>query len=261
MTYLRFAMKIALLLLLAVSSATGKERRKKAKKKGPEFTEAQLTKFVEFARGNFDMSKNARPFQVVLILDQEENRYPSFWCGKNVTGKTQFYGKFEMIDGKPALTHAGGFTVQITNAARKLGMFDVIPGGVWVPGLRERNFRITVEKVTDAKFKTANTVRTVSGKGLAGTSLVVYFDVVITGKVEVGEKSAPFKGTATLGFLGRTPAFKIHAKFPLPGKELGLEGTKGQGIVATMYTASVPSAELPKLPDDPAAESDDLFGD
>jgi hypothetical protein len=132
------------------------------------------------------------------------------------------------------LEQSGGFTVQLTNAARKTGMTNSLPGGAWVEKMREVNFRVAFDRFTGAALKGT---RKDGGDRAIGGSLI-QLDTSFTGKVSVGDRTAPIAGTAVLEFSDSEPVFKLVAKFSLPGKELGLEGAKGEGITATLYTAS-----------------------
>jgi hypothetical protein len=180
---------------------------------------------AETAHGTFDMTRNPRPWIVYMILDQEGNRYPSFWCGGNVGGTIVFGGKLDDLDGTFGLNQTGGFTVSLIHTARKTGMFGVLPAGDWMDGIRNRNMKVTFERFTEATIASED-------------KLIVKVSATCEGTIGVGERRAPFKGTATLSFSRVEPTFAIAAKFPLPGKALGLDGSKGEGITATLYTAS-----------------------
>jgi hypothetical protein len=72
---------------------------------------------AETAHGTFDMTRNPRPWIVYMILDQEGNRYPSFWCGGNVGGTIVFGGKLDDLDGTFGLNQTGSFTVSLLHTA------------------------------------------------------------------------------------------------------------------------------------------------
>jgi hypothetical protein len=191
----------------------------------PDAGPVPTAQLAELTRGTFDMTKNPRPWIVFMILDQEGNRYPSFWCGGNVGGTIVFGGKLDELDGTFGLNQTGSFAVTLVHTARKTGMFGVLPGGDWMDGIRNRGMKLTFERFTEGTIKSEDKEN-------------VMVSTVCEGTISVGERQAKFKGTAVLSFSRETPSFGICARFPLPGKELGLDGSKGEGITATLYTAS-----------------------
>jgi hypothetical protein len=223
-----------------------------AGKKGPP---AMSTKESENMMGNvkgtFDMTKQPRPYIVFLILDQSGNRYPSFWCGKNAEGNIKFDGRHDLLDDKIVVDQTGGFVVQLTNAARKTGMYDRLPGGEWAEKVREANLRISFEKFTGVTFK--GTRKDGGDRGIGGN--FIQFDAAFTGKTSVGDRTVPVTGTAVLEFSDFNPIFKLVARFPFPGKELGL--VNGEGITATLYTSSANTgSSKPTLDVKPGANDD-----
>lgn len=60
-----------------------------------------------------------------------------------------------------------------------------------------------------------------------------------SGTITVGSRKAPFEGLAHMSFMQGTPCFSMRAEFAFPGKELGLLGSKGEGISGVLYTTSV----------------------
>jgi hypothetical protein len=225
-------------LTVVASTALGAGKDKK-----PQFSSSEQEKMMEHVRGTFDMARNPRPYIVYVILDQKDNRYPSFWCGRNVEGKIAFKGALDPLDDKINVTQTGNFTVQLTNSARKYGMFDVIPGGVWAQKLAEANFRVVFEAFSDVVLQ--GLTQFGGDRSIAGN--LVTMDSVCRGKVLVGERSAPFTGKALLKFSDQKEMFLLHATFPFPGQELGLEGSAGQNINATLYTASTPATSRPEI--------------
>jgi hypothetical protein len=141
------AIPIQLLLLLFVTFSVSAAEKKKA------FSVTEQEEMMEHVSGAFDMSRNPRPYIVYMILDQQGSRHPSFWCGKNVEGKVGFKGQLDVLDEKIHVTQNGAFTVQITNAARKYGMFDTIPGGVWAQKFAALNFRIIFETFSEVALQ------------------------------------------------------------------------------------------------------------
>lgn len=220
-----------------------------ADQKGPP---ALSTKEAENLMGNvkgtFDLAHQSRPYIVFLILDQVGNRYPSFWCGKNAGGTIKFDGRHDLLDDQAVVEQTGGFTVQLTNAARKPGMDDRLPGGVWVEKLPANNFRFTFERFTGATFK--GTRRDSGERGVGGN--LIQFDTTFAGQASVGGRTAPITGTAVLEFSDFAPIFKIVATFPFPGKQLGLAGAHGEGITATLYTSSATTGSAKPTLDTPA---------
>ena len=226
-----------------------------AKEKAPpKLSTKQSEDLMANVKGTFDMTKQPRPYIAFLILDQAGNRYPSFWCGRNAGGEIKFAGRHDLLDDRTVVEQAGAFAVQLTNTARKSGMTEALPGGAWTEQLRELNFRIQFDKFTDA---TLLGVRKDGGDRAIGGNLI-QFTAKFTGRVNVGDHAAPIAGTATLEFSDFTPIFKLVAKFPLPGKELGLPGAKGEGITATFYTSSASTGSAkPTLDVKPGADDDE----
>ncbi len=208
-------------------------------------------KYISNAKGRFDMTKQPRPFGAFLILDQAGNRYPSFWCGKNAEGVIVFDGRHDLLDDKLVVDQTGWFAVQLTTAARKVGMYDRLPGGVWVEKLVENNFLVRFDRFTGAKF--AGT-RADEGERGAGGKLIK-IETAFSGSVSVAGKTAPISGTAVLEFSDNVPLFRLVAKFDLPGEALGLAGEKGKGITATLYTSSaLVGADKPSIDTEPAGD-------
>ena len=203
-----------------------------------------MEKLISNVRGTFDMTKQPRPYIGLLILDQEGNRYPSFWCGMNAGGLITFEGRHDLFDDKVVVEQRGSMTVHMTTAARKVGMYDRLPGGVWVASLREEPLGFILERFSNATLKGT---RPDGGERGAGGKLI-QIEADVSGQVTVGKRRAPFRGRALLEFSDNTPLFRLVAKFPFPGKELGLEGAKGEGISATLYTTGLGNASgLPTL--------------
>jgi hypothetical protein len=203
---------------------------------------AEKAALMRHARGSFDMSRSPRPFVAFMILDQKENPFPSFWCGRNLEGTIKFGGESDMLDESLKLGQTGSFTLQFSHTARKYGMSGVLPGGDWIEGLKERNFRVVFETFDDP-----TSVGSGQGGGLVAAGAQTVLEAGCAGRVRVGEKSAPFKGTARLVFTQADTTFALRATFSFPGKELGLEGAKGEAMTATLYTGSVPVTSGPGL--------------
>jgi hypothetical protein len=203
---------------------------------------AEKAALMRHARGAFDMSKSPRPFVAFMILDQKDNPYPSFWCGRNLEGTIRFGGESDMLDESLKLDQTGSFSLQFSHTARKYGMSGILPGGDWVEGLKEKNLRVVFEKFDDP-----TSVGTGQGGGLVAAGAQTVLETPCAGRVLVGDKSAPFKGTARLAFTQADTTFALRATFAFPGKELGLEGAKGEAITATVYTGSSPVTRGPGL--------------
>jgi hypothetical protein len=241
-------MRVTLVLIALLLAVPGWAKDKAP----PTLSTKESENLLGNVKGTFDMTKQPRPYIVFLILDQAGNRYPSFWCGRNAEGNIKFEGRHDLLDDKTVVEQTGGFTVQLTNAARKTGMYDRLPGGVWAEKLRENNFRFIFERFTGATFK--GTRKDGGDRGIGGN--FIQFDTTFTGKVTVGDRTAPVTGTAVLEFSDFTPIFKLVAKFPFPGKELGLDGAKGEGITATLYTSSANTGSSKPNLDTPAGATE-----
>jgi hypothetical protein len=124
----------------------------------------------------------------------------------------------------------------ISSAARKYGMADILPAGTWIEGIGGRPIKITF-----SSFKTPVVT--------AENQRVVEVSLEVAGIVEVADRKASFSGKATMQFSRVEPSFSMCAVFPFPGKELGLVGSKGEGITATLYTASASNLTSPTGPD------------
>jgi hypothetical protein len=204
-------------------------------------------KMCEAIQGSFDMSKNPRPFIGFMVMDQEGNPYPSFWCGGNAGGTIMFKARVDDLDETFSINQTGSFTVDFTHTARKHGMFDRLPAGEWMDGIRTRPIRfvfssfkdpvVTADKGSDRRSDTA------AGAVSEGGS--VELTTKFGGTMEVGSRKTPFSGTAYLSFMKGAPSFSMRATFILPGRELGLLGSKGEGITVTLYTASVAVLNAP----------------
>jgi hypothetical protein len=112
-------------------------------------------------------------------------------------------------------------------------MNATVPGGEWIDGLRERSLKIVFKKFADPSFPDGK-----KGAAAEGTTIAATCE----GTVSVGDRTAPFAGTATLTFSDAKATYALRAHFPLPAAKLGLEGPRGEGITATLYTASAPGA-------------------
>lgn len=201
-------------------------------------------KMCEAMRGSFDMSKNPRPFVGFMIMDQEGNPYPSFWCGGNEGGTIVFKAKIDDLDETFSINQTGSFTVYFTHTARKYGMFDRLPAGEWMDGIRTRPIRFVFSTFKEPVVTAdRGTDRPAVGAVSEGGS--VELTTKFEGTVEVGSRKTPFSGTAYLSFMKGAPCFSMRATFVLPGRELGLLGSKGEGISVTLYTASVAILSAP----------------
>jgi hypothetical protein len=198
-------------------------------------------KIAEAIRGTFDMSKNPRPWIGVLILDQIGNPYPTYCSGGNAGGTIVFDGRIDELDETFSIKQTGSFSVDIVHTARKHGMFDQLPAGSIVEGLGGIPMRFVFESFTDPVVTAENSSHTRSdtAAGSAAGGGTVEVTTAFSGTISVGTRKAPLKGTAYLSFMLGTPCFNMRAEFTFPGKELGLLGSKGEGITGTLYTASV----------------------
>ncbi len=214
---------------------------------------AEMEKLVKHIGGHFDLSANMRPFQVVLILDQAGNPYPSFWCGRNEKGRISFLASVDPLDHNLEITQTGEMTLLISHTARKTGMYNQLPAGAWITKAlsldkKQRSdgyMRISFTSFTEPKlghigqgslWSDVSEATSKSGK-------MIPFAMKCGGLVNLADRSAPFQGTATVTFLDSLPVFSLAATFPFPGSELGLEGDAGKGITATLYTASAPQTK------------------
>ncbi len=216
----------------------------------------EMEKIAKHIGGNFDMSANMRPYQVVLILDQAGNPYPSFWCGKNEKGRISFTPGVDPLDHLIELAQKGEMTLLISNTARKTGMYDRLPAGGLVTKflslsqeqkLKQRGdgyMRISFTSFTEPKLEkiTQGNLWTDVSEASSKSGKLIPFAMKCAGLISISEKSVPFQGAATVSFLDSLPVFALTATFPFPGKELGLEGDAGKGITATLYTASAPQS-------------------
>lgn len=204
-------------------------------------------KICEALRGSFDMSKNPRPWIGFMVMDQEGNPYPSFWCGGNAGGTIVFAGKVDDLDETFSLNQTGEFKVDFVHTARKHGMFDRLPAGEWMDGIRARPITFVFSSFTEPVITAVKATdrRSDTGIGAFGEGGTVEVSAKFAGTVTVGNRKAPFSGTANLSFMRAVPSFALRAVFTLPGKELGLLGSKGEGITATLYTASVSVLNTP----------------
>lgn len=245
--FLRWRLLMFLAASVLISAAVGAGAPENGRKKPKE--KLRLTEnIVAMARGVFNMTRNPRPYVVFMILDQAENMYPSFWCGKNLSGTATFNSSYDELDESMSLKQKGDFVMQITNAAHKRGMYDVIPGGCWVEGLREQEFKVVVDKVLKPVPRELKESKFITGQGQASGSAMLVLDVTLRGRISVGGKIAPFEGPAVLSFVESPRVFSLQAKFAFPGKALGLEGGKGDNITATLYTRSFTTTDIPDIP-------------
>jgi hypothetical protein len=229
--------------------------------KPPELDDAARMTLTTFGKGVFDMTKNPRPYVVFLILDQEGNRCPSFLCGRNLSGKVAFNPEEDILERCVRIRTEGSFTLEVGHAAHKHGMDGVLPGGEWVARLREQPITIAFDRIADGVFAGSEVTKMTTGRGLTGSGASVHFDVTCGGAISVGGQKARFQGKGRLTFLGGAPAFTLRATFPLPGKELGLGGPKGEGITATLYTGSAVTTVMPTITPAGDAGGADLLTD
>jgi hypothetical protein len=204
-------------------------------------------KMCEALNGSFDMRKNPRPWIGFMIMDQEGNPYPSFWCGGNAGGTIVFAGKVDDLDETFNLNQSGSFSVEFVHTARKHGMYDRLPAGEWMDGIKARPIRLTFTSFTEPVITATKATdrRSDTGVGDFAAGGTVEVTAKFAGTVEVGSRKVPFSGTANLSFMQGVPSFFLRATFTLPGKELGLLGSKGENISVTMYTASVSVLNTP----------------
>lgn len=208
--------------------------------------------------GVFDMAKQPRPYIVLLILDQEGVRYPSFWCGRNEPGKVAFKGKEDLLTKELSLGYLGPLSCLLTNAARKAGMEADMPGGAWTKNLKEAKLQVVFESFIDeAITKTEKK----AAKGGLGTETTYTITAQAKGFVGVNGRKAPFlKAPMTITFTDRICVFALNGTIRFTGADLGLEGAQAGPITGTIMTASSPTTELPKLGGDSAADALGAFG-
>lgn len=190
------------------------------------------------AAGVYDMSEEPRKYPFLLILEQDALRFSSFWAGRHDEGEVTFDPKTDMLSGGLNFNAEGGFTLRVTQSARKLGMENVVPGGPWMKDTRERNFTIHFESFRDAE------VGEVEGRRGSGTVEVV---AKAKGRVEVDGKRAPVEAEVRFVFKEETPHFTFHAEFTFTGASLGLKGDQAGPIRAKVSTLS-PLGKPPPAP-------------
>lgn len=242
-TRTQFAFAAACLALAAIGAALIAGDAKKPQAAGIKPT----PKICETITGSFDMTKNPRPWIGLMIMDQEGNPYPSFWCGGNAGGTIVFKARIDDLDETFSVSQTGSFTVDFVHTARKHGMFDRLPAGEWMDGIKARPIRFVFSSFTDPVVTAdkGSDRRSDTAAGALSEGGSVEVTAKFAGTVEVGSRKAPFSGTAFLSFMKGVPSFSIRATFVLPGRELGLLGSKGEGINVTMYTASVAILNTP----------------
>jgi hypothetical protein len=211
-------------------------------------------KLLKHIGGTYDMTKNPHAYPVYMVLDQEGNKHPSFWAGGNAEGTVKIVSTYDPLEDTVSIKQQGSFALKMVAAARKFGMYDRLPGGVWAPKLRENNFRLVIEGLENAKV--LGTKKGMSTLGHECTLIIV--DAEAVGKVCVEDKSAPFRGPVRLEFSDKIFTFSLKSSFAFPGKALGLEGPKGEKITATVYTKSTSSIETPDLDKKGGSEIKDM---
>ncbi len=234
-----------------------RSRRRDTPDQAPVLNQAARLTLTTYGKGTFDMSRQPRPHVVFLILDQDGNRYPSFWCGRNREGSVVLNASEDTLAQRVKLEPEGAFTLEVNRAAHKHGMHDTLPGGVWIADLGEQPILITIDAITDAVFAGSKEQELITGKGLTRRGESVFFDVTVSGSFAAGGREAPFTGQGRLTMLGGAPAFTLRVTFPVPGHALGLAGAKGEGITATLHTASAVADLTASLPrPEPVGELD-----
>ncbi|MFW5699237.1 MAG: hypothetical protein ACOCYN_05205, partial [Planctomycetota bacterium] len=217
----------------------------------PKLSTDEQARLAEAMSGTFDMSTEPRPFVTLLILDQKGNKHPSFWVGTNKGGELTFAAKADMLEDELVLKQSGEMIMGLRQTAYKWNMEDVLPGGAWMPDLKERNFTISLDTVTDTRMtaiRKGHLFVDIAAGGAAGKDARLITMVGRgSGEIRVDDRRARWEGELELTFLDSVTMFSVKAVFPLPGKELGLEGERAEGITATIYSASTPMVSKPDI--------------
>ncbi len=217
----------------------------------PDLSSEEQARLAEAMTGTFDMTKEPRPFITLLILDQADNKHPSFWVGSNVGGEITFAAKADMLEGELVLKQSGEMVMGIHQTAFKWNMEDILPGGKWMPGLDERTLTISLDTVEGARMtaiRKGQMFVDIEAGGAAGKDArLITMAARGSGEIRVDDRRARWEGDVELTFLDTVTMFSVKAVFPLPGKQLGLEGERAEGITATIYSASSPMVSKPDL--------------
>ncbi len=232
-------------ILLVVLACAGIARLRAADDPLPKMDFEEREQLVERMNGVFDFSKSPRPYVVLLILDQEGNRFPSYWAGRNHAGETTIRTTVDELENRIVLTQEGAFSVRITNWARKIGMQDRLPSGALTEDLGEREFLVTFTKLKEARITGIREGRLYVDCDVGGVggkeSRLITVTAECTGRVSYGERSGGFSGPVELTFMDSVTLFAIKAEFDFPGEALGV----GEGIRATLWTGSAENVRKP----------------
>ncbi len=185
-------------------------------------------------RGQWDMTRDPHRACVYMVIRQPDNMYPSFWVGTNHAGTVDIEAREDFLTGEVAVKQEGAFAVQITRAARKQGMADKIPGGVWANELGEGHFVVHFDRFTGWQWDGVY-----SGKEDRGIKTTASF----RGRMVVGDKQTAIRGDASLRFSEMIPQFSLHARFSFEGKALGLTGSQSGPMHVDLYTKSIASTK------------------
>ncbi|MEM7396061.1 MAG: hypothetical protein AAF492_27320 [Verrucomicrobiota bacterium] len=188
--------------------------------------------------GVWDMSAKQRKYAVAAVIRQPGKRYPSFWSGHLVEGKLTLSAERDLLGEGVMISSKGGFDGVLNVGAPKLGMEDQVPGGIWVERIKKENMAFSflgfeawkVEEPTSKKRK---------GYRLEAT---------LDGRISVGGKSSPLKGSARFSFPGGLKKFTFKATATFMGADLGLTGEQAGPLELTVITQSVVSRMEPQLP-------------
>ncbi|GDY14024.1 hypothetical protein LBMAG53_29020 [Planctomycetota bacterium] len=258
------SLHVVLLALCIVTAPAGE-----AKKKSDEV----MTKLLTAITGTFDMSRNPRAWATEMIIDRKGAKYPSFWVGGGAGGVIVFNHNFDDLTVQSAPTATGDFTLSLVHIAYKYGMDDILPGGGWMPILREQAVAAKDEKQAPPPAKDAKPVKKkIPDRGVMFTftkfekfvfrdvrdgshmckdsnppgavGRLISVDTECSGTIHIGNYTTPFAGTAVLTFLDTVPYFKIVATIPIPGDKLGLTGADAaEPLIATLQTVSAASVK------------------
>jgi hypothetical protein len=222
--YLAVLLACLIALPLQAADKTG------TKKAEPPVEPAKVAKAMN---GTFNMEDQPRKYIVFLVLEQEGNRYPSFWTGANRSGEFSLNAQVDELTGNLIIDPTGKLSCEVSHTSRKQGMAEILPGGAWIAGIKDTRPQITFDSYKNWKPGPMKKMKTGETESEAVTAMAEF-----AGTMSVGSKKAPIKGTVEYRFATAQRQFQVLADFTFTGAKLGLSGKQASEIKGSLFTGS-----------------------
>jgi hypothetical protein len=208
---------------------------------GAAATAGPSAKLARTITGSWNMGQRARGLPVLMVIRQDDNLYPSFWCGVCGGDKFTITGSENPLTEDLEIRSTGGFGAKITHIPRKQGMERQIPGGIWTTTGSKLNVGLEFKEFKNWKLITQD-----------AREIKVRADY--SGEFRANDQRVPIQGSMDFSINTLVANFSWITHLTVNGSDLGLEGPQAGPLKIKVRGFSPTSRDVPP----PGGAADDL---